>query len=82
MAHGRLDLFRRWNNPNFTLRRLHLLFRKSKSARTYSQFPSLSAHVYTSCRLCLIFIKNCLNELFLLELFEEDNYLFHFFSYF
>lgn len=79
MAHGRLDLFRGWNNPNFTLRRLHLLFRKSKSARTYSQFPSLSAHVYTSCRLCLIFIKNCLNELFHSELLEEEKCLFSFF---
>lgn len=57
MAHGRLDIFHRWNNPNFTLRRLYLLFRKSKSARTYSQFPSLSAHVYTSCHLYQKFIK-------------------------
>jgi hypothetical protein len=51
VAYGCLDLFHRWNNPNTTLRRLYLLFRKSKSARTYPQFPSLNPHVYTSCRL-------------------------------
>jgi hypothetical protein len=67
MANGCLDFFYRWNNPNTTLRRLYLLLRQSKSARAYSQFPSLSSCLYILSFISLLFNKYYHYDLFILE---------------